>query len=117
MKTLAKFAGIALIVQGMPFGFLVLLMFLSDPIANSSAVNWLFELMFRVYFAGVLLVSSITQSSGCTGMVEGFLLGIPTGILLYSVVIGGVAALVKRVLIARKPTASALTLDGRSCGR
>lgn len=97
MRDFRKFAGIALLVQGALFALLVILMFFKDTHGDPTLVDGFFMFVWRFYFPVGYIIVALTGSAGCAGMVESFCFGVPVGIILYSILIGGIAVLVKRL--------------------
>ena len=101
MKVFVRHGLIALGVQGCVFGLLLVLMF-CEPSESDALLGdlsaWLFAWVLWFYLPVGLLVPRVTGSTGCSGLIEVFWIGVPVGIVLYSAAYGGAVALVKWIL-------------------
>ncbi len=94
MKAFKKFTLIALLVQSALFIIFIILVFAVD---DTPFWEPILMVIWGFYFPIGQVVPTITGSTSCAAMIESFWLGIPLGILLYSLVFGAIAAFIKNL--------------------
>jgi hypothetical protein len=83
IELFAKYAGIAFAVQ-------VLLLISLGLLGNliSPALDFLFELFFKIYQPFILLVAEVGKFKGESAMIEPVWMGITIGVLFYAFLLG-----------------------------
>ncbi len=91
MRVFLKYAGFA-------FGIQILLLVSLGLIGNlvSPTVDAWFELFLRIYEPLIVLVAKMGRFKGESAMIEPVWMGIALGVLLYSVLLGLAASVLRR---------------------
>jgi hypothetical protein len=91
MRAFLKYATIGLGIQ------IVLLLFLG-LVGNliSPTVDYLFELVLRIYEPMIVLIARVGKFKGESAMIEPVWMGISVGVISYSILLGFVACVLKR---------------------
>ena len=90
MKLFLKFTGIGLGLQ------LVLITLLGLVGSISPTADSIFELFLRIYEPMILIVANLGRFRGESAIIEPVWMGIAAGVLLYSILVGLAALVVKR---------------------
>ena len=65
----------------------------ADPVVNGV---FLAGALYYFYFATAYLVGALSTATGDGKMIQAFWLGVPLGMVLYSIIYGGAVALIRR---------------------
>jgi hypothetical protein len=90
MKRLVAYFGLTLLIQGA-------ILILEIVVGSTSGTELLVVAVLYVYWPTILLVQKTGNFVGCANMIDPFLVGVPLGIVIYSLIVSLIICAARRM--------------------